>query len=313
MAPLHRRHFLAGIGAGALTGCSAPSPDRVAVMEDSIREGGIGGTGIVGTLTDFGSLIVNGMRITMDGGTDIRDTRGILAAENLRIGQTLTIEARRNGDGIIASRVEVTYPVVGPVSDVAPDGRSALVAGLRVRLEPSGIGGFEAGSMVAASGIWRGAEVVASRVDRVRARGIALLSGEVMESTDGVLRLGTTPLDGLTPNEATPGSFARIGGVYRGDRLTVETVTPDRFTGAAGPLVALSVEGYLDPAPKAPFYRVSGLGHSFDEASDIANFATSRTLFTGAYTGAFAVERGQTLPESFEARRATMRDLLNDG
>ncbi|MEM8752997.1 MAG: hypothetical protein AAGF90_08480, partial [Pseudomonadota bacterium] len=62
MTALDRRAALAGIGA-ALLGACAPGSREGAGVADARKdpaEGGIGGTGIVGVLTDFGSLVVNG-------------------------------------------------------------------------------------------------------------------------------------------------------------------------------------------------------------------------------------------------------------
>jgi len=306
---LDRRTLLASLGAGLLGGCAGPF-GMAALDPDPDREGGIGGTGIVGTLTDYGSLIVNGLRVEIDGDTRISDTRGTVREDSLRIGQLLTVKARPV-DGVLRARsVQITYPVTGIATGVSPDGRRAHVSGIRVYLEPTGLGGFEEGAAVVVSGIWDGPRVVASRVDRVRAMDGAILSGAVHLGENGAYRLGDVPLDGLTAGDVEPGGFARVAGRYRGDRLAVDGVVPGRFLGDADPLVALSVEGYLDAVPQAPFYRVSGLGHSFDEEARLRPFAAHRTLFTGAYTGTFAVQRGLVLPEAFKARRAVMRQVL---
>ncbi|MEO1612986.1 MAG: hypothetical protein AAFU55_11645, partial [Pseudomonadota bacterium] len=71
MTRLSRRSLLLGASALAIGGCAAD--DRLAAADPDEPRGGIGGTGIVGVLTDFGSLIVNGKRIELDGRTRIAD------------------------------------------------------------------------------------------------------------------------------------------------------------------------------------------------------------------------------------------------
>ena len=73
------------------------------------------------------------------------------------------------------------------------------------------------------------------------------------------------------------------------------------------PLTFLSVEGFLDPVPTAPGYRLSGLGHSFAPGLQLDRYAGHRTLFQGDYTGRFDASRGLILPENLAARRAVLR------
>jgi len=308
---LDRRIFLGALGTGLLGGCAAPS--MMAALDSDPREGGIGGTGIVGTLTDFGSLIVNGERVLLTRSTAIGDTRGSVDEASLRIGQNLTIEARRIDGILTASRVQITYPVTGIATQVSADGRSARVAGIRVDLELSGIGAFADGDTVVVSGVWHNSRVIASRVDRVRGTGGVILSGAIQKVPDAPYRLGDVVLEGVSEGELEPGSFARISGRYAAGRLAVDEAIPGRFTGAAGPLVALSVEGYLEAAPAAPFLQVSGLGHSFDAAARLRPFEQQRTLFTGAYIDTFVVERGLALPDALQPRRTLMRRVLEAG
>ncbi|MEO1512732.1 MAG: hypothetical protein AAFU70_11715, partial [Planctomycetota bacterium] len=86
-----------------------------------------------------------------------------------------------------------------------------------------------------------------------------------------------------------------------------------RFTGAAGPLEQLSVEGYLEPSSKAPGFALSGLGHSFDPDARLEPFAEGRALFEGPYTGDFAVDLALALPEGVAARRAALPAGLDLG
>ena len=105
------------------------------------------------------------------------------------------------------------------------------------------------------------------------------------------------------------GAFVTAFGESVRDAFAVRSYTVGRFTGAAGPLKRLSIEGYLEPIERAPFQEVSGLGHSFDAAASLAPFADRRTLFVGAYEDAFKVEYGVDLPEAAEPRRVLIARL----
>lgn len=303
MSRLERRTLLAGLGVAALGACAGPI--RIGEGKKPPK-GGIGGTGIVGTLTDFGSLIVNGLRVGTDRATSITDTFGTVPEAALQIGQVLTIEAADGPDGLIARRVHITHPVIGRVEIADRARRSGVVASVPVALEDAGLGQLEPGTRVAVSGVWEGDRVVASRIDRLADDGPTAIAG-VLRGADN---LAGRRVAGLGPEAPEPGTFVTAIGRHGPSGLEISDLVPGRFTGAAGALIALSVEGYLEPSPEAPFRAVSGLGHSFDPASRLSPFETRRTLFTGAYTGTFAVEDGLILPEDLNKRRRLIRAVL---
>lgn len=309
MTKLDRRGLLLGLGAGMLGGCTLPLDD-LAEGSKNPAEGGIGGTGIVGTLTEFGSLIVNGLRVTLDRNSAVTDALGGVSQDALAVGQSLTIEAATVTDALVARRIHITHPVIGPIDSIAADRTSLQVLGVVIRAEPALTRGLRTGQRVAVSGLWRGNDVVATRIDPAGS-GPSVLAGAVRRGGD--YSLGGVPIR-FTGQQATPepGSFITLIGEKRASGFVPWDAVAGRFTGAAGALRDLSVEGYLDPIPTAPFWEVAGLGHSFDEAAKLAPFSGRRTLFTGPYTGKFAVRNGLALPESAGERRDVL-DLLRQG
>lgn len=292
-----RRLFLACASAGiALPGAS------VGQQIEKPVEGGIGGTGIVGVLTEFGSLIVAGNHVATDSRTTYSDAYGRLQKANLRLGDSLTVEAAGSASGLVARRVHVTHPVVGPITSVSRGGRLLRINGVEVvttSRTPFGVG-----ARVAVSGVWRGAQVIASRISPARSA-TDLVSGDVLRAQGaGALRVGGVDLRGRGLGGRPFGSFATAFGRFNADSGVFETtrVTSGRFTGAAGALRRLSIEGYLAPTSTAPGYRIAGLGHSFARNLELARYANQRMLFNGAYTGKFAANTATPLPESSSAR-----------
>ncbi|MEM7488864.1 MAG: hypothetical protein AAF390_07030, partial [Pseudomonadota bacterium] len=97
-----RRTVLTLLASGAVAACR-PSPPAVVTRDESDPfEGGIGGTGIVGVLTDFGSLIVNGLRVEVTSGTTVATPFGRVGEGALAPGQALTIVASRSADRLVA-------------------------------------------------------------------------------------------------------------------------------------------------------------------------------------------------------------------
>lgn len=310
MIKLTRRSLLGGV-AGSLLG-AAWSPVR-AETEKPPAEGGLGGTGIAGTLMGMGSLIVNGFRVETDGDTAYSSTLGAFEPSALAIGQTLTIEASGDTSGLLARRVHVTYPLVGRV-EVIGDGHRLRVAGVDVEAEPDGMTAVRAGERVLVSGVWRGDRVVAGRIDPAPGVSVSAIAGAVrIDGRTGRLVLGGRPLQlGRGIERPADGSFITVIGRATADRFIAHQLVPGRFTGAAGALVQLSVDGYLDPISTPPRYQIAGLGHSFDAEANLSAFSNVRALFTGPYVGVFAVQSGIVLPESFRARQALIQEMAAD-
>lgn len=299
-----RRSFIAGLA--ALAACAPADPAREA---DGRRapEGGIGGTGIVGVLTGFGSLRINGLRVALAPGLAVESAFGPEGLDTLAPGESLTVEARGDAGALVAARVRRTEPLVGPVTRGAAGG--IMVMGTEVTLDPS-LAVPAPGTFVRVSGLWRDAGVVASRI--APAGSLAAAAGEIRRTAGG-WRIGGTPVDPAGAALPAEGTHVTVTGIWRGGMLRAERVEVGRFLGAAGPLARLSVEGYLEPVPAAPGFAVSGLGHSFDPAARLARFAGMRALFEGAYTGAFEVATGVPLPEDPATRAEVLERIARGG
>ena len=300
---IDRRLLLAGAGAATLSACAEPFDTAGGRKKP---QGGIGGTGIVGTLTDFGSVLVNGLRLEVSADTLITNAFGLARERDLAIGQQLTIEA---ADGR-ARRIHIAYPVIGTVAEGATRDEG-VVAGVPVTLETGALGALIPGARVAVSGVWRGPRVVASRIDILPGPGPDVIACEYMnKGPEGVPAIGGRRLASLPGSAPANLSYVTATGKNTDDGFVVQHLREGRFTGAAGPLVELSVEGYLRPDPNPPFRSVSGLGHSFHEGSRLAWFKENRVLFSGGYEGTFVAEEGLLLPEQFAARRTLLADVL---
>lgn len=305
-----RRAVLAMLGAGALTACTAPQ--RLGDARKPPVEGGIGGTGIVGVVTDFGSLMVNGLRVGVPADAAATNAFGPIDPAEVRIGDATTIEASVVDGVLAARRVHVAHPVIGRVDHVSAGGRRGGVAGVAVDLEPGALGSLALGARVAVSGLWRGDTVVATKVTPAPSGAARdVLAGEVRIDARGEARVGGVALRtvGRTPEA---GVFVTAVGQSRHGAFRADTVRVGRFFGAAGPLSALSVEGWLEPQAKAPFFAVSGLGHSFDPDAKLTAFDSARAIFAGGYDGRFVAETGLALPEDFDRRRLALRAVAAD-
>ncbi|MCB2136572.1 MAG: hypothetical protein KDE08_11620 [Rhodobacteraceae bacterium] len=133
------------------------------------RVGGITGTGILparisGTVTELGSIHVNGQHIRFDTGMPVQDAVFLASAEDIRPGHTVAVVAEPAEGDWQALSIRQIMPLLGPMDEVG-DGWLTVMG---THVVASGLtGDIAPGQWVAVSGLWRDREVVASRLDPV--------------------------------------------------------------------------------------------------------------------------------------------------
>ncbi|MDX1796704.1 MAG: DUF5666 domain-containing protein, partial [Hydrogenovibrio sp.] len=80
---------------------------------------GFGGTGIVGTITEFGSIWVNGIEIEY--GTKTRIESRLTQQETLKLGQQVVLETLPTDAETLTRKIEIFYPIAGKITQVGED------------------------------------------------------------------------------------------------------------------------------------------------------------------------------------------------
>ncbi len=336
--PVPRRLAIPGIGALLLAACQgneagSPRAGQQASGEDGggiggtgIRraglpgpgdEGGIGGTGIFGTVTALGSLLVNGLGVETSAATVIET----LAGRGGRIdpGDTVAIEAVRLGGGrLVARRVAVFHPLIGPLQAVEGEAGAPRLAvlGTRLWLPPDAairdLAGAPArlvpGAPVAVSGLWRGQEVVATGLTLLDAPPPQATVRGLVRRSEPRPRIGGTRIAEQALRAPLPaGSFATVAGDPAPDGdLLARTAVLEPLAVFSGEVGALSVEGFLAPDEDGPGVHLSGFGLPLDPSGPVASPIGERRLFLGQLGTRFRVVDSLALPMAAEARRAAL-------
>ena len=89
--------------------------DNLEIVFESEKEGGIGGTGIIGTITDFGSIIVNGIRINYLDNQNIKTAFGIQKGSDLKIGQVVNLTVKKSRNEIFAENISTQTLLYGKI------------------------------------------------------------------------------------------------------------------------------------------------------------------------------------------------------
>lgn len=274
-------------------------------------DGGIGGTGVFGAVTGLGSLRVNGLLLETSGVTAVET----LAGSPVLPGDTVAAEAvRLDGGRLLATRVAVFHPLIGPLERSADGGwtvlgtRLLLAADTPVR-DPRGAAvgsaALRPGRTVSVSGLWRDETVVATalRLLAEDAPPVAVLRG-LLRAQDGAVLLGGTRVDARGLPGAPPvGRFVTLHGRPGPRGLAVEALEERPLAVFSGRVSALSVEGFIAPNRDAPGHHLSGFGLPLDPSSPVSPRPGVRQLLLGRYRDLFRVDQGVPLPADDAGRR----------
>jgi hypothetical protein len=220
---------IGGTGApvGSPMGNQVGGPVAIATAIQS-SDRGIGGTGIIGIVTGFGSVFADGIEIEYDDQTvvDIDGKSAPLAA--LRAGQLVVIRAEGPPTALHAKTISVRSEAIGQIEALDVGSGTLTIAGQAVAVPPGAWGAsrFGLGDWVQVSGLRRGdGTIMASRLDPAPAD-VLLARGQVI--LDGAeARVGNLLLTGTAAANLKDGQFVVVSGNYVAGRGNVTTVAPD--------------------------------------------------------------------------------------
>lgn len=155
---------------------------------------GIGGTGVFGTIQRFGSIFVNGYRITYPSAVPVFMDGVRADARALRLGQVVRVALAGSFEDPLAHAIHVTSEVVGPTKSISKG--EIVVLAQTIELTPNtSKPALEAGMNVAVYGIRRpDGTIVASRIEKRSRRSRTLLRG-IAASQNGRLKVGNLVMD----------------------------------------------------------------------------------------------------------------------
>jgi len=240
--------------------------------------------GIFGQVQALTPLVVAGQTIVWPEG---RAVLSPLGQTSVALGDTLAIAASLDDGALIAQRVMMIYPLIGPV-DRAADG-SVAVMGSRV-VVPDGAT-VTPGTWVAVSGLWNEGKVIATRLRPVEAGGFGHLAGQVEEAGN---RIGGSMLSvGRRPEAGFDGGIWMLTGLPGSEGLDVQLLVRGVF---GGPVDLALWQGYASGPVASQTYTIRGTG--VVGAARDAQMPQAGALVTRCARGSRVV---QAAPEGLDA------------
>jgi hypothetical protein len=200
---------------------------------------GIGGTGIVGVIQRFGSIFVNGQRISYAPNVPVRIDGEAASAKALKIGHLARVLALPQANGsLITHGINVVSEVMGPIES-ARDGEMTV---LGQRILAAGHESWRhPGTNVAVFGLRRMDGVIVASLVEPRDGATMRVSGPLEGDRDG-LRIGGLRLNGV--DAALVGRRVQAEGRVTQGVMQVSRTRPDNLSDFFG-ASRVSIEGYV--------------------------------------------------------------------
>lgn len=185
--------------------CTLKDPLLLTANEEG--DYGLGGTGIVGSVTGFGSIFVNGVEVEISDQTRLSVDGRQVDDYSYAIGETVEILAANNASHTTALQLNVRHEIIGPVSSWDDKTNSMQILGQRIQV-PENSGPWSIDQMVKVSGfrdelgaiyarhvetsedntvLIRGmAEQISSQVSLA---GYAIADKSLLQNTEGLIQL----------------------------------------------------------------------------------------------------------------------------
>ncbi|MFW5450773.1 MAG: DUF5666 domain-containing protein [Methylophagaceae bacterium] len=245
-------------------GTGKPIQKQIRTNNNSIvfNGSGIGGTGtpiqhtgvVIGTITGFGSICVNGIEIHYTSDTPLqRDDQFVKTDNSFAIGQVVAVSVSGSGNEVTAKEMHILHTAIGPVSSINIANNEIEMLGQSIQLPVNSDrinanSGIQIGDYIEVSGLRNHqGNIVASRIDEISPSPIVSIRGPISE-----ISATTFKIQGLTVNSAAPqgislGQEVRATGVFNGDELIPKNISlakENELTTNIGGLV--SIEGYIN-------------------------------------------------------------------
>ncbi len=301
---MNRRTLIFSLAIALLSGaCSLATPNRLASNDDD--EFGIGGTGIVadsglgiiGRITGYGSIFVNGIEIETTARSDLRVDGQTQTISRFHLGDVVEVLTQDNRPYTQATRINLRHEAIGPIEQIDNDSQQLSILGQRVRLGATATPPMHlaAGDWVAVAGFRDAQGVIhASRISKASGSEV-LLRGVLQQDKHGP-RLGDQrlrlPATGHTPQQAV-----LIRGRLVGSEIQVSTLEPDPIFPYPG-IRNWRIEGFSQRYRTVPDAQAPARKHQQDapEIFELERHPQGAVLITPLARQ--ALPRGSRLPHA---------------
>lgn len=249
-------------------------------------DGGIGGTGIVGIITGFGSIWVNGLEVEYDAKTALVTTAAAANTHELAIGQVVVIEAQDGKTLLQANKISVIDAVVGQISALDAGSGKMTVLGQTVIVTAKTLTydqqkrldsiQFKQGEYVRVSGLRMvNGDIVASRIERIVPLAESSVVGLITGINGNVIYVYGLQISVATANGLSVGQEISVLGQMKSGVFIAREITPSPSAELYGRTEHVNLQGYAGAGTAAGQIKVGNLEVVVSDPALIAEALTS--------------------------------------
>jgi hypothetical protein len=216
-------------------------------------DSGIGGTGIIGVITGFASICVNGVEIHYDAETAVSMDGRPSTIHDLATGQVVVARTLGKTHGLTATHIGVVHAVVGPISYFNPEIREMRILGQTIKTDSlrnhDDFLSLKVGDWAQVSGhrLADGA-IVASRIALIPSLAEVGINGHVTQVDATGFEVNGTRIDydaRLLSTDISNGMEVRVAGHWDGAHLTVLHIQTEPTRQSIGNVERMVIDGYI--------------------------------------------------------------------
>ena len=216
-------------------------------------KGGIGGTGIIGVITGFASICVNGIEVHYDDRTPISVDGRVSNIRELAIGQLVAVRAKGTGQELTADNIAIIHATVGPISSIDFKAGEMRVLGQKVYIGTTStneqLTDLQAGDWVRISGhrLTNGA-IVASRIESTQPLAEAHINGRVTQVDEQGFVINGTQIRYVADSgvfDVSQGAEVQAVGYWDGTYLHAQQILIEPVNHSLGNVAHVVIEGYV--------------------------------------------------------------------
>lgn len=249
------------------------NPDIQKILSSKNGDGkGIGGTGekvieahVSGVIYAYGSICVNGLRITYSQDQMVSDEKNSYPAKDLRLGQLVRVHAQKTegASEMKALSIEADYAIQGPVTEVDPAHGLVYVMNQPVMVTGKNkTDKIRIGSQIKVSGLRdKEGRLVASFIAEKENTSGDGVSGILHADKDNRYYVGKTPV--MIAKEDNPsskvGQYVRIRGLWSDKALVANSIELSSLKPQVQTPSYISFEGYLEDIKEGNTVVMNGI------------------------------------------------------
>jgi hypothetical protein len=216
----------------------------------------IGSTGVVGVITGFASICVNGVEIHYGPDTPVTVDGTPASANALRLGHVVAVDASGRGKELKANAIAVVHELSGSITSVDPAGNVLRVLGQPVvidasLLRPAAVGALRPGDSIRVSGLrTRDGAVVASLLEPLGSSSAASVRGTVQRLEGDAAVVEGVRVRLPAGASAKAGASVLATGTWNGAELEAQRVVRDPVAALMDRVARVEIQGRAQKSGK---------------------------------------------------------------